>query len=551
MVVTDWDAMNNRIAGFRAGCDLNMPGGSDYMEKEVLAAVQTGALPESAVDDAARRILRLVFRTAEALGAPGSCDYEAHHALARQAAEEGAVLLKNEGSILPLPESAKIAVFGAMAKNMRFQGAGSSHINPTAVSQPLDFLPGAVYVRGCDDRGDTTDALLEEAAAEAGKAQTAIVFAGLPDLFESEGFDRENMQLPAGHNRLIETVARANPNTVVILLCGCAVECPWADTVKAILYLGLPGQAGGEAIANLLYDRANPGGCLAESWPYRYEDVPSAQVYGKQKDALYEEGIYVGYRYYEKAGVPVRWGFGFGQSYTSLAYSNLEWQPGRATVTVKNTGSVPGSKVVQLYIAAPRQGLHRPVRELQGFQKVFLQPGEEKTLSFPLTERSFALWHDGWKVSGGCYTLCVGELTREVSIPGAEIPAPQWQAGSFYDTCAGKPDMAQWEAMLGRAYVPSVLQKGHFTMDNTVMEMKDYSLIMKIMFLATEKTIAKDYGGKPDYENPEFRMVMASSVGGPLRSMQISGGIKGGLIPGMLEIANGHFWRGVLRMLRG
>ena len=550
MVVTDWGAMNDRIAGFRAGCDLNMPGGSEYMEKEVFRAVQTGNLPERAVDDAARRILRLVFRTAKTLRTHGDCDYEAHHALARQAAEAGAVLLKNEGSILPLQENANIAVFGAMAKNMRFQGAGSSHINPTAVSQPLDFLPGAVYVQGCDDRGNTTEALLEEAAAAAKKAQTAIAFAGLPERFESEGFDREDMKLPEGHNRLIEAVAKANPNTVVILLCGSAVECPWADAVKAILYMGLPGQAGGEAIANLLYGRATPGGCLAESWPYRYEDVPSSQIYGKQKDALYEEGIYVGYRYYEKAGVPVRWPFGFGLSYTSFAYSKLEWHQGSTTVTVKNTGKVSGSKVVQLYVAAPRQGLHRPLRELRGFQKVFLQPGEEKTLSFPLTDRSFALWDDGWKVPGGHYTLCVGALTEEINIPGSAIPAPQWQKGSFYDTCAGKPDRHQWEAMLGRAYVPAVLQRGHFTMDNTVVEMKDYSLMMKIMFRATEKVIAKDYGGKPDYENPEFRMVMASSVGGPLRSMQISGGIKGGLIPGMLEIANGHFWRGVLRMLR-
>lgn len=226
MVVTDWGAMNDRIEGFRAGCDLNMPGGSDYMEKEVLQAVKDGTLPESCVDDSARRVLELVFRAAETLNGQASCDYEAHHILAKRAAAEGAVLLKNEGGILPLQQDAKIAVIGAMAKNLRYQGAGSSHINPTKLTQPLDFLPDAVYAPGCDERGDTTDALLEEAAAAAGKAEIAVVFAGLPDRCESEGFDRNDMKMPAGHLRMIEAVVSANPNTVVVLLCGSAVECP-------------------------------------------------------------------------------------------------------------------------------------------------------------------------------------------------------------------------------------------------------------------------------------------------------------------------------------
>lgn len=460
------------------------------------------------------------------------------------------MLLKNEGSILPLKQGTKIAVIGSMAKKMRFQGAGSSHINPTMLSQPLNFLPEAIYAQGCDDWGDTTDALLKEAEDAAKNAETAIVFAGLPERYESEGFDRENMLLPEGHARLIKAVAKANPNTVVILLCGCAVECPWVDEVKAILYMGLPGQAGGEAIANLLYGNATPGGRLAESWPRRYGDVPSSETYGKQRDALYLEGIYVGYRYYEKAEIPARWPFGFGLSYTGFAYSELSWKPGSVTVKVKNTGNYSGAEVVQLYVVPPREGLHRPVRELKGFRKVFLRPGEERMVSFSLTDRSFALWNDGWKLPGGDYTLCIGGLTETIHVPGSTIPAPTWQADSFYDTCRGKPELAQWETMLGRAYTPAVPQKGQFTMDNTVLEMKDYSLIMKIMFRATEKTIAKGFGGKADYENPEFRMLMASSVGSPLRSMQISGGIKGGLIPGMLEMANGHFWRGILRMLQ-
>ena len=551
MVVTDWGAMNDRIAGFRAGCDLNMPGGSDYMEKEVLQAVKNGTLPVSCIDNSARRVLELVFRATETLREKAACDYEAHHALAKRAAAEGAVLLKNEGGILPLKQGAKIAVIGAMAKNLRYQGAGSSHINPTGLSQPLDFLPDAVYAPGCDDRGDTTDALLDEARAAAQQAEVAVIFAGLPDRYESEGFDRDGMKLPVGHLRMIEAVVSANPNTVVVLLCGSAVECPWADEVKAVLYMGLPGQAGGEAVADLLYGRVNPSGKLAESWPFTYEDVPSSEIYGKTADALYQEGVYVGYRYYDKAGVPVRWPFGYGLSYTTFAYSDLTVDGNAVSVAVKNTGKCAGAEVVQLYMEAPQDGLHRPLRELKGFHKVFLQPGESRTVTFPLTDRSFAVWQDGWKVPGGTYTVCIGGLTASIEKPGETLPIPAWQGGSWYERCSGKPNHADWEAMLGHSYTPPVLKKGSFTMDNTVMEMKDYSLIMKIMFKAVEATVAKGYGGKRDYDNPNFRMQIASSAGAPIRSMMISGGMKGGVLPGMLEMANGHFFRGIRKMVKG
>ena len=551
MVVTDWGAMNDRIEGFRAGCDLNMPGGSDYMEKEVLQAVKNGTLPVSCIDNSARRVLKLVFRAAETLKATAPCDYEAHHTLAKRAAAEGAVLLKNEGGILPLQQGAKIAVIGTMAKRMRYQGAGSSHINPTNLSQPLDFLPDAIYAPGCDDRGDTTDALLDEARAAAEQAEVAVIFAGLPDRYESEGFDRDDMKMPAGHLRMIEAVVSANPNTVVVLLCGSAVECPWADEVKAVLYMGLPGQAGGEAIAELLYGRVNPSGKLAESWPFTYEDVPSSEVYGKTADALYQEGVYVGYRYYDRAGAPVRWPFGYGLSYTEFDYSSLTVNGDTVSVAVKNTGSFAGAEVVQLYIGAPQDGLHRPLRELKGFQKVFLQPGESRTVTFTLTDRSFAVWQDGWNIPAGTYAVCIGGLRAEIEKNFDVLPVPAWQGGSWYERCSGKPNYADWEATLERKYTPPVLKKGSFTMDNTVMEMKEHSLIMKIMFRAVEATIAKGFGGKKDYENPEFRMLMNSSAGSPLRSMMISGGMKGGVLPGMLEMANGHFFRGIRKMIKG
>ena len=221
------------------------------------------------------------------------------------------------------------------------------------------------------------------------------------------------------------------------------------------------------------------------------------------------------------------------------------------SVVIKNTGSFAGAEVVQLYMHAPQDGLHRPLRELKGFRKVFLQPGEAQTVTFILTDRSFAVWQDGWKVPGGTYTVCVGGLTASIEKHGETLPIPAWQGGSWYERCTGKPNHTDWEAALERKYTPPVLKKGSFTMENTVEEMKDYSLIMKIMYKATEHVIAKGNGGKIDYENPNFRMQMASSAGGPLRSMMISGGVKGGVFPGMLEMANGHFFRGIWKMLKG
>ena len=551
MVVTDWGAMNDRIEGFRAGCDLNMPGGSEYMEKAAARAVKDGSLPEEIIDESVRRILKLVFRANEVLKSDHTCDYAKHHDIARKAAEQGAVLLKNEEGILPLNHPQRLAVIGSMAKNIRYQGAGSSHINPKHLSQPLDYIKDAEFAMGCDEHGDTDDAMIDTAVKAAENADAAIVFAGLPDRFESEGFDRDNMKLPQGHIRMIEEVARANKNTVVVLLAGCVVECDWADSVKAILYMGLPGQAGGEAIAKLLYGEANPCGKLAETWWSSYEDVPSSEIYGKTKDALYEEGIYIGYRYCEKAGKNVRFPFGYGLSYTNFSYSDLEVKDNIVNVKVTNTGNMTGAEIVQMYITAPKKGIHRPLRELKGFKKVWLTPGESADVSFKLNERSFAIWDDGWKIQEGAYTICVGALTAQIDVNGTNIPVKDWQSNSFYESCNGKPKRREWEAMSGITYTPEKLIKGQFTMDHSVEEMKAFSLIMKIMYKAVEKTVAKGFGGKTDYENPDFRMMMASSAGSPLRSMQISGGMKGGIMSGLLEMANGHYFRGIGRMIKG
>jgi len=528
LVMTDWGAMNDRVAAFRAGCDLNMPGGSGYMKKEVMDAVARGELDEKDIDRSVGRVLKMVMDAREALKEKATCDYDAHHELARIAAEQSAVLLKNDDNILPVKEGQKIAIVGDMAGEMRYQGTGSSHINPIRLVNPADVLTGTASVE---------------------EADVVIVFAGLTPDYESEGFDRDNMTMPPEHIKLIEDSAAKNPNTVVVLFCGAPVETPWVDKVKAVLYMGLPGQAGGEAVKNLLYGKANPSGKLAETWPKEYKDCPSSGYYGPQ-DAQYREGLYVGYRYYDKANVEPRWRFGYGLSYTRFEYSNANIEGERVSVTVTNAGDCEGAEVVQLYVCPPQDGIYRPLRELKRFTKVKLQPVESVEVSFVLDERCFAVWDDGWKVPSGTYTILVGGnpdsliTAGTIEKTGISIKIPEWQPGSWYENPVGAPSQEEWERMLGRKFTPRVAKKGEYTLNDTIMDMKEHSFVMKAFYFALKKYISR--GAKPG--TPEFRMMIESSAGSPLRSLQITGGLKPNLVKGLLEMANGRFFGGLKLM---
>ena len=557
LVVTDWGGLCDRVRAMEAGCDLSMPGGSDYMEDRVAAAVRDGRLPEDTVDACAARVLRLALRS-QHREKKKPFDLEAHHALAQQIAEEGAVLLKNEDGILPLSKE-EVVLIGDMAKHIRFQGAGSSHINPTNLVSLTDALPGVPFAACCGERGEVTDESLREAAEAAKKAKVAVVCAGLPGVYESEGFDREDLHMPEGHVRMIEAVAAANPNTVVVLFCGCAVETPWIDKVKAVLYMGLSGQAGGQAAANLLTGRVNPGGKLTETWPLRLENVPSYETFGR-KYTHYSEGLYVGYRYYQKVGVPVRFPFGHGLSYTSFAYSDMKIDGRRVTATITNTGGVAGTEVAQLYIAAPQDGLYRPLRELKGFRKVFLQPGEKREIAFELNDRGFAVWSEGWKIPGGVYGIELGassediRLRGEIAVEGEVVPVPEWQKGSWYEAPVGKPTDRDFETLYGGSVQPEPeIKKGCFTMEMSSMEMKEHSFLMKQFFKITEKTIAKGFGGKVDYSDPTFRMVVMAGADAPFRSTVLAGGgaFPANLAEGLIEMANGHLLKGLKKITGG
>ena len=555
LVVTDWGALNDRIEGYKAGCDLNMPGGSKFMQKATLEAVRSGKLDESYVDATVERILQLVFKSQGI--AKSEIDWDAHHDLALKVAEHGAVLLKNDNRILPAAEGDMVLI-GNMAANLRYQGSGSSHINPTKLINIADAMPNVPCCACGDKNGNVTEQDLRDAAEAAKKQRVAVVVVGLPDSFESEAFDRDHMRLPEGHNKLVEAVAEANPNTVVVLLGGSAMELPWADKVKAVLYMGLPGQAGGQAAANLLTGKANPSGKLTETWTITYDDVISKDTFGK-KNTEYREGIYVGYRYYDKAKKAVRYPFGYGLSYTSFEYSDFCVQDRTITLQVKNTGKCAGAEVVQLYIAPPKSDIFRPVRELKGFERVELEPGESKTVKFTLDDRSFAIWNDGWKIPGGTYAVQIGSSSRDIrleqviEISGEEITVPAWQADSWYENLADAPRRAEWEKLMGHpvAIIPEP-KKGQYSMDSTCMEMKDHSLVMKIQYMVTENIIAKGFGGKKDLSDPSYKMMLTCATDCPMRSVIISGGgaMSDSLAQGLLHMANGHYIKGIIAMLK-
>ncbi len=576
LVLTDWGAMNDRIKGFEAGCDLNMPGGSDYMEQEVAKAVEDGKISEEFINQSVDRMIDLILKSSQNLQKSATYDKDAHHKLAKEAACEGIVLLKNEDQILPIEEGKKVAIIGKMAEKIRYQGAGSSHINPTKLVQPKDVMHYDYFAVGCDEKGNTTEELLQEATCVAKEADIAIVFAGLTETYESEGFDRENMKMPKEHEQMIEAVAKSNPNTVVVLMCGSVVECSWADKVKGILYAGLSGQAGAEAIADILQGKVNPSGKLAESWPYVYEDCITAKDYTKSKDALYKEGIYVGYRYYDSANKNVRFPFGYGLSYTTFAYDHLKVIPqgsNRYTVSceVTNTGNRVGKEVIQLYVSALDSKIFRPTKELKSFVKVELKPKETKVITMKLDESSFSIYlgqtyldsmnssntlTKGWIVPSGKYNILIGsssrtiQLMETIDVEGVNLEEPTWQKDSWYETLINEPTIEEFERILGYHYIESKHHKGQYTLEDTVEEMKEESFIMKIMYKSTEMVIKKGMGNKITEDNEaEFHMMMSSSAGSPIRSMMICGGIKGGVLPGMVDIANGHFFKGIGKMI--
>ncbi len=430
-VVSDWGAVHDRVAALQGGLDLEMPGPKPGRVQAVIQAVQDGSLDEAVLDEAVRRILEIVYKAAETPKGE-AFDPQAHHALARKIAAEGMVLLKNDG-LLPLQKNpGRIAVIGRAAKTPHYQGGGSSHINPIMVAVPFDELQQAggaelLFAEGYPPDDAFRQDLIDEAVNVAKDAAVALLYIALPSYKESEGYDRADLDLTAQQIALIKAVGDAQPNTVVILNNGSAVVVgEWIDHVNAVLEAWMMGQAGGGAIADVLFGKVNPSGKLAETFPVKLPDTPAYINYpGENGKVVYGEGLFIGYRYYEAKQIPVQFPFGYGGSYTTFAYSNATASASEfkdtdgltVSVDVTNTGAVAGKEVVQVYVHDHNSTLVRPRKELKGFAKVALQPGETKTVTIPLDFRAFAYWHPGygqWIAEEGEFDILIGASSADI-----------------------------------------------------------------------------------------------------------------------------------------
>lgn len=433
LVMTDWGAMNDRVAALQAGVDVEMPGPAEDNDRAIADAIREGIIEEAILDRTCESILDLIFRFTENRDEKAIFDHVRDSEIAREIAEESIILLKNQDNLLPLSPEKKIAFIGKYAAQPRYQGGGSSNINSYRVTSALDAVSGnanILYSPGFTDEGPDP-VLLAEAVETAREAEVAVIFAGLPDSFESEAYDRKHMKLPDWQDALIAAVCDVQPNTVVVLHNGSPVEMPWIDHVSAVLEAYLGGQEVGAAVVNILFGKTNPSGRLAETFPLRLEDNPSYLYFGKETDEVdYREGIFVGYRYYESKAMDVLFPFGHGLSYTTFAYTDLALQRNtmmdnetvQVSVDVENTGAMAGKEVVQLYIAPKTAAIVRPSKELRGFAKIDLEPGEKRTLTFTLDKRSFAYWNTeikDWHVESGVYEVQIAKSAKEAVLTEA------------------------------------------------------------------------------------------------------------------------------------
>ena len=479
LVVTDWGAVNDRVQGLLAGLDLEMPGSGGTTDVKIVEAVRNGQVPMAVLDDTCERIVNFIMNYTEQRDKEAVWDKEADHRLAIEAAKECMVLLKNEDQVLPLSEDQQIAFIGKFAEHPRYQGGGSSHVNtkrPSSALEQVKTMEQVRYVSGFDTKeavGEEAERLekqrFNDAIAAATQAEVAVIFAGLPDAYESEGFDRKHMRLPEIQNRLIQAVAEVQPNTIVVLHNGSPVEMPWIHSVKAVLETYLGGEGVGEAVVDILFGRANPSGKLPETFPLKLSDNPSYLNFpGDAETVEYKEGIYVGYRYYDKKEMEVLFPFGHGLSYTTFRYSNLSVDKKRlededelqVSVTITNTGERYGKEAVQLYVQDVESRVSRPVKELKGFEKVALEPGESKIITFILNKRAWAYYdveaHD-WYTEEGTFKVLVGASSRDirleetVSVIPVKVPKHRYSLntvlGDLYENEAVQEEVAELKRM--------------------------------------------------------------------------------------------------------
>lgn len=550
LFVTDWGAMSDPVASFVNGLNLEMPGTCKGTDQELLAAIEAGSMSVEELDKAVLKVLELLEKYVDAQQRPYTCNMDAHLRLAQEAAEESAVLLKNDGA-LPLSEG-PLLVIGNMAKQPRYQGSGSSKVCPTELDSFCKALEEAGisydYAQGYPaDAKQPDGSLCREAVELAGKHSQVVIFAGLTDIYESEGYDRDTMELPEAHNALIEAVAQVNPNTVVVLQGGSPVLLPWKDKVNGILLTYLSGCQGGKAAKRLLFGEVNPSGKLAETWPLRYEDVPNADTFGVSDEHIqYRESIYVGYRWYDAAKKKVAYPFGFGLSYTRFCYHDLVVDGQTVHVTVTNCGDRDGKETVQLYVGKPDSVIYRAPLELKGFQKVALKAGVSQVVTFSLTEEDLAVFDtvgNAWATENGDYTISIGASSRDIRLTatmtvsgGTALTPVSYPAKDF--------TQADFEALLG-GKVPEPAPAKPFTY-NTLLAQTSCTWLGKLILSLSVPTAAKKMGG-----DEQARKSAENMMGDmPIRNMGMGGGNRG-MIHGLVDILNGHMLRGLKKIICG
>ena len=560
-VITDWGGSNDHALGVKNGSTLEMPAPGGDSVRELLAAVESGKISESDIDARLLELLPLVFDTKAALdAAPREFDAAAHHALARRAAAESLVLLKNEGALLPLAAGTKVAVIGDFAKNPRYQGAGSSMVNSTQVDVLLDKLIDSElnvigYQQGFDRHGKPDAALQKSACELATQADTVILCMGLDEIAESEGLDRSNLRLAQNQVDLLQAVAAVNPKIVVVLYSGSVVETPWLDNCQALLYAALGGQAGAGAVADALTGKVNPCGKLAETWPLAYADVPSAADFAtRRKTVEYREGLYIGYRYFTTAEKAVRFPFGYGMSYTTFAYSDMAADEQGVSLTVTNTGSVAGTEIVQLYVAKKSSELFRPAKELKGFARVTLAPGEKQRITITLDDKAFRFWNvkaNRWEIEGGEYELLVGasvediRLCEKISVHGTATvhPYEDRDLDCYYKGDVLNVSDADFEKLLGH---PIPNGKTKIDRNLTLGELNHArSPLGWLVWLVLTILLDVSYKrGKPDL-NILFQYNM------PLRALakMTNGAISMGMVDGIVMELQGFWILGLVRVI--
>ena len=565
-VVSDWGGSNEHIEGVRAGSHLEMPTTGGDSDLELIQAVRSGKISEEIINRRVDEILDVILPVTKVVapleGKP--FDIDAHHKMAAKAAGESIVLLKNEGNILPLRKGAKVAVIGEFAQKARYQGAGSSVVNATKVDNTMDVIGNfdlnvAGFEPGYPRSGKGNPDMQAKAVELAKKADIVLLYIGLDEISESEGLDRPHMKLPQSQIDLLESVAAVNPNVVAVMSAGSSVEMPWLPKCKALIHGYLCGQAGASSMLRAILGEINPSGKLAESYPLKYEDVSSAPYFpAKQRTAEYREGLFVGYRYFETANVPVLFPFGYGLSYTTFEYSDLKVSDKEATFTIKNTGKMDGAEVAQLYVSKLSSEVFRPAKELKGFQKVFLKAGGSKTVTIPLDDKAFRYFNvktNQFEVEGGDYQILIGasvadiKLSGSVSVVGTNAPNPYDKKilADYYTGNIQAVPNAEFESLLGHP-IPDGSWSGTLTMNDALCQMYyAKSGLARFVYRRLTGMINKSMAkGTPNLNlmfnyNMPFRGI-AKMTGG-MCTMEMAEGI--------LIMVNGHFFKGLGQIIGG